>query len=564
MNKPRQTGMLLPLWTLSHKGDFGIGDLGSLRKYIPWVAETGLDFLQLLPVNECDQSNSPYSAISSVALDPIYLDLGLVEGLSTTDLISTVEKTDKVDYQAVRLVKDQLLRKAYGLFEPEKSVAFREFQERESEWLSTYSLFRFLMALEDESPSWQDWSEEYNDPEKALQWIEGHLVNHADTIYPEIVYYEWLQWQCDQQWRRMREFADSYHVKLMGDIPVGVSFNSADVFFEQDNFNLKWFGGAPPETHFKDDPFAIQWGQNWGIPLYNDDYLRQSDFAWWKRRVRKHTEIFSMFRVDHILGLYRIYSFPWHPSKNKKFLGLTPEQALVYTNGELPQFYPAPDDSDERMEANLQRGDEIITHLLKAADGAEIIAEDLGMTPSYVRPHLKSKKVAGFRICHWEADSDARPCPTEKYEYHSFATYSTHDHPPIKPLWEDYRQKLYSEDSKVKADAQHNLRILGQIARVNLPEVLETPRDVPRFGADIQWALLDYLLQTNSRYAAFMITDLLGTSDRFNTPSTTGDHNWTHRLEHPVEAFYDKPVLRELSRELRLRIKLLRTAPPYT
>ena len=177
-------------------------------------------------------------------------------------------------------------------------------------------------------------------------------------------------------------------VKLMGDVPIGISWHSCDVFFHRDEFHLDWCGGSPPEGMSQSDPFFQQWGQNWGIPLYRWDHMEANGFRWWKTRIARLTEIFRMFRLDHILGFYRIYAFPWRPERNHEFLGLSHEQAADITGGRLPRWFLRPDDTVENKAANRADGDVRLRAILEAADGAEVIAEDLGWVPEYVRPHL--------------------------------------------------------------------------------------------------------------------------------------------------------------------------------
>jgi len=316
--------------------------------------------------------------------------------------------------------------------------------------------------------------------------------------------------------------------------------------------SLNWSGGAPPETFFKDDEFAIKWGQNWGVPIYNDAYLRQTNFAWWRRRVRKHAETFSMFRIDHVLGLYRFYAFPWKPSRNSDFLPLNEQEARQLTAGELPKFQPRPDDTIVQRAYNLLRGEEILTHLQEAAPHADIIGEDLGVVPDYVRPHLEEKRIAGFRICHWETNSRGAPQSPKKFPYHSFATFSTHDHPPISTVWNEYRADLNSKDSETQKNAIKNIKTLSKIVDLETPKS-PTTEDIPEFHSDLKWKMLSYLSSANSRFRAFMITDLLDDPVRFNTPSTVGDHNWTHRIAPSVETFYsNKDLLKTQQRLLEL------------
>ena len=138
----------------------------------------------------------------------------------------------------------------------------------------------------------------------------------------------YVQWIAHQQWRDIKAHAEQRGVALMGDIPFGVSYYSADVFARPEEFVLDWFGGAPPEPLFKDDVFTQKWGQNWGIPLYRWSAMRANNFHWWRERVRAIRRIFHLFRVDHVQGFYRIYAFPWRPQRNNEFLPLDQHQML--------------------------------------------------------------------------------------------------------------------------------------------------------------------------------------------------------------------------------------------
>ena len=165
----------------------------------------------------------------------------------------------------------------------------------------------------------------------------------------------------------------------MGDIPIGVSLSSADVFFERHLFDTEWCGGAPAEGSYAEDPFTAKWGQNWGIPLYRWDVMAQDNFSWWRRRVKYCTKIFSMYRIDHILGFYRIYSFPWKPTENGVFLPLSPDQAAQRTGGRMPGFKPRGDDNAADRNMNLADGDLYLRLLLSAAPGVSVVGEDLGL-----------------------------------------------------------------------------------------------------------------------------------------------------------------------------------------
>jgi 4-alpha-glucanotransferase len=156
-------------------------------------------------------------------------------------------------------------------------------------------------------------------------------------------YVQWIAWR---QWLDVRAWADQKGVRLVGDMPFGVSRYGADVWSERDLFDLPWSGGAPPEPFFQGDEFLKRWGQNWGIPLYNWPAHRAQDFTWWKQRVGAVGKIFHSFRIDHVLGFFRIYSFPWLPQQNGEYVHLTPEEAKEKANGRLPQFLPRPDEPE--------------------------------------------------------------------------------------------------------------------------------------------------------------------------------------------------------------------------
>ena len=550
MTKPRlrRAGLLAPVWSLRREDDLGIGDTAAMRELIDWAADTGVGFLQLLPINETGEDNSPYNAISSVALEPALLDLSALPELTPEDIAGARGELpaetfsgSAVDYDAVKKLKRGLLEKAFARFreaeqESERSQAFTRFRTDEADWLDDYCLFRFLMELEGGKETWNYWSIRYNTPDKARAYLAEQMSFREEEVIEQMTYYAWVQWIAFGQWRDLHRYADEHDVKLMGDVPIGISYCSVDVFFEREWFDLHWYGGAPPETIFKDDAFACKWGQNWGIPLYRWGAHEESGFRWWTRRIDKLTDAFHIFRIDHILGFYRIYAFPWHPRRNAEFLPLSHEEAAGRTGGDLPGFKPHADDSEAHCQANLAQGDKLLKAVQKAAGENEVVGEDLGAVPDYVRPHLKKIGIAGFKIPHWEVQWNPKtelehPIPGSKYEKCSFATYATHDHPPIAAMWNDFRANLKHEDEGMRVGAEWNMRVLSEIGKIALPK---EGRSYRAYSQTIQWALIDALMACRSDYAAIMITDLFGLSDRFNTPGTSGTQNWRLRMPFTV------------------------------
>ncbi|MDA8977220.1 4-alpha-glucanotransferase, partial [Akkermansiaceae bacterium] len=266
-------GVLAPVTSLRHKGDLGIGDVGGLRKLVGWAVDHEVKFLQLLPINETGADDSPYNAISSVALEPSLIDLSSVPEIGEArvnevraGLSEEFLEGDLVHYEEAKRLKRDLLEEGFAQFEG--SEKFEAFCETEKEWLENYTKFRFLMDQEGGRETWDLWSINYRDPELAHDFIAKRKGSEE-----RLRYYAWVQWVAFTQWRTLREESGACGVKLMGDIPIGISYYSADVFFEREGFDLSWCGGAPPETVFKDDAFTQKWGQNWGIPAYRWDLM---------------------------------------------------------------------------------------------------------------------------------------------------------------------------------------------------------------------------------------------------------------------------------------------------
>lgn len=516
-------GILIPVFSLRRDCDLGIGDTLAMREAIDWAAEHHIGFLQLLPINETGSDNSPYNAISSVALDPVLISLDLIPGMSKTVIRSKAQQceyAELVDYASVGALKWDLLEMGYRYFcqKSNDDTAFENFCQEEESWLISYTKYRWLMECAG-TEEWSKWPEEYGTQAKA----EVFIAKNSEAK-ERLRFYAWVQWHAFTQWRDLRQYAESKDVKLMGDIPIGVSYFSADVFFEPQWFDLTLSGGSPPEKVFKDDAFACQWGQNWGVPLYRWDELKKHDFVWWRRRIEKLTDVFHIFRIDHILGFYRIFSFPWRPERNAEFLGLTEEEAKRLTGGTLPKFHPHDDDTEAHKKANLDAGDQYIKVILEAAGAVEVVGEDLGCVPDYVRPHLAQLGIAGFKICQWESLEDGRALPGEEYPECAFATYATHDHEPLPALWNTLLQHLWGPEHQ---QAIESLALLSDFA--SMP-ICDSGHAYVKYGPVVKWSLLDGLLNCRANYAAVMINDLVDSAKRINIPGTVGGDNWRYRL----------------------------------
>src|SRR6266571_2952730 len=530
-------GVLVPLFALRREDDLGIGDLGALREFIDWIAEIGFTLVQLLPINETGADNSPYNAIGSMAIEPTTLHLapGSPEDLTHNDFADSLSEIDlaglrrgRVKYRQVKKLKQRILEKAFANFsacaDEKRQSEFERFCEEESSWLRDYALFRVLIEQNKGSAAWDQWPPQHQTIENARNWMRDLPKEKQHTIARRLDFFCYVQWIAHQQWRSVKAYAEQRGVALMGDIPFGVSYYSADVFSRPDEFLLDWFGGAPPEPYFKDDAFTQKWGQNWGIPLYRWSAMRANNFQWWRERVRATRRIFHLFRIDHVQGFYRVYAFPWRPQRNKEFLPLNQQQMLQRTGGRAPHFVPRDDDAPEHREANKREGEDYLRVVLEEAGAARVVGEDLGVVPEYVRPNLRSLGIAGFKIPQWES-YNGMIVPGEVYERLSVATYATHDHEPIRALWNEAFEQPASETG---AQARATLEKVALFARLN------SRIDEPDFERDFYPAIMEALFRCDSWIAMVMITDLLAREYRFNVPGTKASLNWTQRMQRSI------------------------------
>jgi len=530
-------GILAPLFALRCEDDLGIGDTGALREFIDWAAGIGFKLVQLLPINEIGSDNSPYNAISAMAIEPTTLHLApnSPHDLRREDFDASLAEVDvtslrrgAVKYRHVKGLKRRLLEKAFTNFSTHASdqrrSEFRAFCEQQSAWLSDYALFRVLMEANGDRAAWNRWEPQHQTIEKARRWLNDLPHDPKAALTSRQSFFCYVQWIAHQQWCAIKSYAEERGVALMGDIPFGVSYCSADVFARPDEFMLDWFGGAPPEPYFKDDAFTQRWGQNWGIPLYRWSAMRTNSFQWWRERVCAVRRVFHLFRIDHVQGFYRIYAFPWRPRRNKEFLPLDERQMLERTGGRAPHFVPLDDNSLENREANKREGEEYLRVLLEEAGGRRVIGEDLGVVPEYVRPNLRSLGIAGFKIPQWEMH-DGMIIPGQMYERLSVATYATHDHEPIRALWiEAFERPI----SKAGEQARATLEKIALFAGLNSKiEELD-------FERDFYPAIMEALFRCESWIAIVMITDLLACKYRFNVPGTKANLNWTRRMQRSM------------------------------
>src|SRR5215472_328798 len=369
-------GILEPVFAIRTEDDLGVGDTEGVRQMIDWCHRHQLNVLQTLPINEISEDNSPYNAISSLAIEPTTIAISpklipdlapeKFQELATPELLKSL-RSGLVQYTEVKALKRKLLEAAFDYFhdahfnrQTPRSQQFRAFLLENAEWLSDYALFRVLMEENGGLPTWDRWPPEQRTSRSARTWLLSLPASKRDQLVRKELFFMYVQWLAFSQWQSLKAYGAAQKVYLMGDIPFGVGRYSADAWANRAIFDLSWSGGAPPEKVFKVDAFTEKWGQNWGIPNYRWDELRRRNFEWWRTRVGNVRKVFHLYRIDHALGFFRIYSFPWTPDRNAEFLPLTPQQAAERTGGRLPGFKPQGDDNPGHKAANQAQGEEIL------------------------------------------------------------------------------------------------------------------------------------------------------------------------------------------------------------
>lgn len=305
-------GSAVPLFSLRSSASWGVGDFSTLKEYVDWSLKTKLKFIQLLPINDTtanrDNGDSyPYSAISSFALHPIYIDplkVGLLK--SKTRIKKYIERAEELNscaelnYGEVMALKESYLKCMYiqsGNMDLD-SIAFKEFMQSNREWLVPYALYSYLRDRF-KTTNVKEWGKYaiYNDG------LERVIYADIPTSEEEINYYYYVQFHLHIQLKEVRDYAHNKGVFIKGDIPIGVNPQGVDVWQYPKLFNSTMQAGAPP------DDFATD-GQNWGFPLYNWDIMQQDNYKWWQDRLKSMSQYFDAYRIDHILGFFRIWAIP--------------------------------------------------------------------------------------------------------------------------------------------------------------------------------------------------------------------------------------------------------------
>lgn len=333
----RGAGTVVPVFSLRSEGSFGVGDFGDLRMFVDWAESTGQRIVQILPINDTTishtwQDSYPYNSISIYALHPQYTDLRQLPPLKDKarrshyeTLRQELNALPQIDYERVNTAKMDYLRELYAQegANVRRRATFKAFFERNREWLVPYAAFCHYRDLYG-TATFGEWPDHHtlSDAERE------EMANPQTAIYKEVAFWYFVQYNLDAQMRAAHDHARSKRVILKGDIPIGISRDGVEAWVEPRYFNLNGQAGAPP------DAFSVN-GQNWGFPTYNWDEMIADGCSWWVRRFTKMAEYFDAYRIDHVLGFFRIWEIPidavhgllgqFSPS-----LGMTREEVEAY------------------------------------------------------------------------------------------------------------------------------------------------------------------------------------------------------------------------------------------
>lgn len=486
----RASGVLLPVFSLPSK--YGIGCFSKeAYKFIDLLKEAGQSYWQLLPLGPTGYGDSPYQSFSTYAGNPYFIDLKTLikEGLLTKKECKEYdfgEDDGYVDYEKIYRSRFKALKKAYGRFQ--KNGDYEKFVKDNAYWLDDYSLY---MAVKDSQggAAWTEW-------DAPLKNREEHALEEArERLADEIGFYKFQQYEFDRQWKKLHAYANKQGVKIIGDIPIYVAFDSADtwaapeLFQFDENNEPTGVAGCPP------DAFSAT-GQLWGNPLYDWEYHKKTGYEWWIRRIEYCFKLYDVVRIDHFRGFDEYYSIPYG------------EETAV--NG---KWMPGPG-----ME------------LFRAVEGKlgrpEIIAEDLGFLTPSVYKLLEDSGFPGMKVLQFAFDSrDSDTYLPHTYPRNCVVYTGTHDNDTTKG-WYHAAGKAVHDFAK---------------------EYMNKPR------LDEDSLAGDFVTMAMSSVADLCVIPMqdylgLGSEARINIPSTLGG-NWCWRMK---KGQFDKKTAKEMRRVTKL------------
>jgi 4-alpha-glucanotransferase len=305
-------GVAIPVFSLRSHNGFGTGEFNDIKLLVDWAKKVGLKLIQLLPINDTTATHTfldsyPYAAISAFALHPLYLNLEKVAGSKNAAVIKPLKTKQAelnnlpdVDYEEVMRLKFTVIKELYALRKDEflNDTKYFEFFDLNRHWLVPYAVFCYLRDKY-KTADYNRWDSHCEFNEAAIQELASPTQKHYDSI----ALHYFIQYQLHLQLKEATAYAHKNGIAVKGDLPIGIYRFGCDAWMEPELYNMDAQAGAPP------DDFAVK-GQNWGFPTYNWKRMQEGGFAWWRRRFEQMSEYFDAFRIDHILGFFRIWSIP--------------------------------------------------------------------------------------------------------------------------------------------------------------------------------------------------------------------------------------------------------------
>ncbi|MBP3550376.1 MAG: 4-alpha-glucanotransferase [Alistipes sp.] len=487
----RGAGVAVPVFSLRSEQSFGVGEFADLQLLGDWCVATGQRIIQILPINDTSMSFSwydsyPYNTVSSFALHPLYIrlsDVGYLRGEADRAEMEALQEElnalPDLDYERVIKAKMKYLRKLYEQLGARcmDSKSFRDFEKRNREWLMPYAVFSVLRDKYG-TANFEEWK-------TFTKYAEKRCAAFAERNEKEVGFYYYVQYHLDRQLRKVRDYLHSKGVVLKGDLPIGVSRTSVDVWQNPELFDVRSSAGAPP------DDFSAE-GQNWGFPIYNWEKMAENDYAWWRARFAKMADYFDAYRIDHILGFFRIWAVP-EGAKNALLGAFAP--SLPYAASEIrgegfdfdEERDVAHDWNDDNVlwlahgEGFVPRISPFATEKYKAlpkmqqqafarlydnfyykrhntfwgVTGAERLAkltastpmlacgEDLGMIPACVPQVMHEEQILSLEIERMPKEYGVRVGDVLRNPYLSVCSTSTHDMSPLRLWWRDEAERQY-------------------------------------------------------------------------------------------------------------------------
>lgn len=490
-------GINIPLFSLRTQKNCGIGEYLDLLLLIDWCAQIGFDTIQILPINDSGQETSPYNALSSCALNPVFLSLWALPHLEKfpelqMELNRFIKYKDlqKVPYTSIYNAKMRFLhlyyQKAFPLFQ--NTEEFYTFQKQHEPWLSGYALFRILKE-KNVHQDWSSWDFSLQNPSRSF------LKKCMETERIDMHFYEFLQFLCFSQFMCVKAHAQEKGVFLQGDLPILISPESHDVWLDRQNFQMDFSAGSPPDIFTPD-------GQVWGFPPYQWEAMQKDDFSWWHMRMQVAKELYDIYRIDHIVGFYRIWAVPQgEPVRFGRFIPNDPWVAMM-------------------------QGETILSKITSASDMLPI-GEDLGAGDDVptLRKSISKLGILGTKVPRWERENLEKEgsdyIPYKDYPRKSLTTISTHDSLSLIQWWEKYPsdaklfcsfQKIAYKDTllpEMRMQILKNAHQSNSIFHINLlPEYLSLFPDL---------VYPDYK------------------DESINTPGTVSTLNWSYRIRPYLE-----------------------------